>query len=89
MKGLIMSSAQVKIVPVHKDGLGKVLTVGDFVAAAHHNQLLLATVSKLNPKMVQIKKVGRGSKMNKYGQDLVILDPKDLTMYLLTNSHKV
>jgi hypothetical protein len=77
------------VFPLHKDALGKVISVGDFVATSNHNQLILATVTKLNPKMVQIKKVGRGSKINKYSQDLVILNQKDLTIYILSTSEKV
>lgn len=69
----------------HKDTLGKDLEVGDFVAFPQGNHLFLGTVTKLNPKMVQIKKVNRKYTINKYSLDLVKLDIKDLTIYLLSN----
>ena len=73
----------------HFDKLGKLITVGDYVAFPQNNSLTIGTVIKLNLKMVKIKKVNHKSSMystgeyNKYSNDLVILNGPDVTAYLL------
>lgn len=69
-----------KEIPEHRDLLGCVLSVGDYVAYPDSNTLKMGKIEKLNPKMVKIQ--GRWS-VNKYSKDTVKLDGPDLVMYLL------
>lgn len=75
----------------HKDRLGKIINVGDFVAYPVSNSLQLGCVIKLNNKMIKVSKVpkparGWGSEFNKYATDTVKLDEKEMTFYLLKHS---
>ena len=73
-------------IPEHKDLLGKTINLTDCVVFPYMNGLRIGTVTKLNPKMVQVKRVGSKNsygKYNKYSKDLVIVDSQDVTMYLL------
>ena len=73
----------------HLDKLGREIKLGDCVVAPNHNNLMIAKVIKLNPKMVKIKKFNTSQKSwntgeyNKYSSDLVILDGPEVTAYLL------
>ncbi len=73
-----------KEIPEHKDILGRVLAVGDYVAYPDSNGLRLGKLDKLNQKMVRVV-TGRQwrSTVNKYPIDTVKLDGPDLVMYLL------
>jgi hypothetical protein len=77
----------VKVIPEHRDRLGRLLKVGDCVAYPSSNSLMIGIVKKLNPKMVGVKPLknswGSG---NKYPNDIVLLDGPEVTMYLLKNS---
>ena len=68
----------------HRDILGRIINVGDFVAVSN-GCLFIATVIKLNPKMVKIKPLvnRRDWQMNKYPNEMVVLNPDDVLMYLL------
>jgi hypothetical protein len=70
-----------KPIPEHKDILGRVLNVGDYVAYPDSNRLLMGKIDKLNPKMIRIKDRWP---VQKYAKDTVKLEGPDLTMYLLT-----
>lgn len=75
----------------HNDKLGQPIAVGDCVAYPEANSLCVGTVTKLNPKMIKVVKVGAKSwyasqGTNKYPQDLVKLDGESVTMYLLKNT---
>jgi hypothetical protein len=70
-------------VPEHKDKLGRLLSVGEYVAYPDSNNLLLGTIIKLNPKMVKIKPLGRTWDINKYPDDTLKVEGPDLTWYLL------
>jgi|Wag4MinimDraft_6_1082665.scaffolds.fasta_scaffold280330_1 hypothetical protein len=74
-----------KEIPEHRDVLGNLINMGDCVAMPAGNSLRIGIVTKLNPKMVQVKRVGTKyeSKGNKYPMDLVVLNSQDVTMYLL------
>ena len=65
-----------KEIPVHKDKLGRVISVGDFVAYPSHNSLQFGKVMKLNNKMVgvipAISKRPIYNNTNKYPADLVL-----------------
>lgn len=80
-----------KEVPVHKDKLGRVINVGDFVAYPSYNSLEFGKVVKLNNKMVGVWPAVNPSKWrtkntNKYPEDLVRLDASDMTWYILKNT---
>ena len=79
-----------KTQPAHKDKLGKDIQLDDFVAYPYSNSLSFGRVIKLNNKMVKVVKVPAGrykdNGTNKYPHDMVKLDPKDMTWYLLKNS---
>ncbi len=78
-----------KEIPVHKDKLGREINVGDFVAYPDRNSLEFGKVMKLNNKMVGvvpcIAKYRQTRNTNKYPADMVRLDSKDMTWYLLIN----
>jgi hypothetical protein len=81
----------VKTPPEHKDKLGRLITVGDFVAYPSYNSLEFGRVVKLNAKMVGVWPAVNASKWrskntNKYPADLVRLDEKDMTWYILRNT---
>lgn len=73
-----------KQVPEHKDLLGRVLNVGDYVAYPDSNQLKIGKIDKLNTKMVRVttNKHWRPT-VNKYPADTTKLDGPDLTLFLL------
>jgi hypothetical protein len=72
----------------HQDKLGRDINVGDVVAVADHNNLMIATVTKLNPKMVKVARIPSRSnwEQNKYPSDMVVVPGADVTMYLLKSS---
>jgi hypothetical protein len=78
-----------KPTPIHLDKLGRWIEVGSCVAVAHHNSLAVATVVKLTPKMVKIKIANTATHAwysgvhNKYGDQMVVVDGPEVTMYLL------
>lgn len=78
-----------KPVPEHKDKLGRPLEVDDYVAYPSSNSLMFGRVIKLNNKMVKVVKVpaskytDNGS--NKYPYDMIKLEARDMTWYLLKN----
>jgi hypothetical protein len=75
---------------LHKDKLGRVINVGDFVAYPQRNSLEFGKVMKLNNKMVgvipAVSKYPVYGNTNKYPVDLVRLEPSDMTWYILKNS---
>lgn len=74
---------------IHKDCLGRELKVGDCVAVAHHNQLMVGTIKKINPKMIKVARVGsssRSSGYNKYASECALLEGPEVTMFLLKMS---
>ena len=78
-----------KPAPVHLDKLGREITEGACVAVAHHNALAVATVAKINPKTIRIKIANTTTHSwysghhNKYGDQMVVVDGPEVTMYLL------
>ena len=87
---MTLSKATPKSAPEFKDKLGRSINVGDFVAYPDRNSLEFGRVQKLNSKMIGVLpvlskyKVNRNT--NKYPSDLVRLDEKDMTWYILKNS---
>jgi hypothetical protein len=76
-----------KLIPEHKDRLGREITVGDCVAYPSNNSLYIGTVTKLHTKMIGVTAIGSKykSSSNKYPQEIVKLEGPDVTMYLLMN----
>jgi hypothetical protein len=85
-----MSQKQLKAPPEHRDKLGRVIHIDSYVAYPSHNSLAFGRVIKLNNKMIKVVKVPPGkykdSGSNKYPHDLVLLEDRDMTWYLLKNS---
>ena len=75
-----------KEIPQHNDLLGNPIALGNCVAYPYMNGLKIGIVIKLNPKMVQVKRVGSKNsygRINKYPTDMIVLNSQDVTMYLL------
>lgn len=79
-----------KQVPEHKDKLGRLLSVGDFVAYPVYNGLEFGKIMKINNKMIGvvpvIQKYKHNKNTNKYPDDIVRLEATDMSWYILKNS---
>lgn len=76
-----------KELPVHKDKLGRTISIGDFVAFPQSNALEVGKIVKLNPKMVKVLKLPKAKHdYNKYPIDVVRLDAGDMTWFMLKNT---
>lgn len=76
-----------KEIPTHKDKLGRVINIGDFVAFPQSNMLYVGKITKLNPKMVKVLSLPKSqSEYNKYPTDVVRLEASDMTWFMLKNS---
>ena len=75
-----------KEIPNHKDKLGRLIMVGDFVVFPDRNSLEVGVVKKLNPKMIGVGRIKSKYSQNKYPEDIVRLDGPEVSMYLLKNS---
>jgi len=70
----------------HNDILGQPIEVGDAVVYPSYNAMYIGLVTKLNNKMVKVKRVGssvRSQGQNKYPKDLAKVSGPEVTMYLL------
>ena len=75
-----------KQTPVHVDRIGKVIELGDMVAVADYNCLMLGKVTKINQKMIKVKRHPQGSRnyeKNKYPRESIKLDPDDVAIHIL------
>jgi hypothetical protein len=70
----------------HKDILGNTIKVGDTVVYPAHNNLKIASVVKLNPKMINVVAVGKTYPDRKYPTDLLVVDDPKISMYILKNA---
>ena len=75
----------------HRDRLGRLINVGDFVAAADNSRLSVGVICKLNPKMVQYKTIHTerywtDRRVNKYPNDVIVVEGPEVTFYILKNS---
>jgi hypothetical protein len=68
---------------LHKDILGNTIKVDDTVVYPSHNSLKIASVVKLNPKMINVVPVGSRHPDRKYPTDLLVIDDPKITMYML------
>jgi hypothetical protein len=73
-------------IPEHKDILGNVIKVGDTVVYPQRNALCVASVAKLNPKMVNVVAVGYSYPDRKYPSDILVVDDPKITMYMLKHT---
>lgn len=73
------------VIPEHTDILGQPLGVGDAVVFPSSNTMYVGMITKLNPKMVKVKRVGvkYAWEQNKYPSDLAKVSGSEVTMYLL------
>jgi hypothetical protein len=76
-----------KELPVHLDRIGRQVDVGDIIAVADFNGLMLARVIKLNKKMIKVqrfpKPYSNGKGRNKYAHDAIKLDQDDVAIHIL------
>jgi len=72
-----------KPIPEHRDKLGRVLSIGEYVAFPESNKLHFGTIVKINPKMLRIKALSKTWEVNKYPDDTVRIEGPDLIWYLL------
>jgi hypothetical protein len=68
---------------IHKDILGNTIKVDDTVVYPSHNSLRIATVKKINPKMINVVAVGNTWPDRKYPTDLLVVDDPKITLYML------
>ena len=82
--------AKTKVLPEHRDKLGRKLSLGDVVAYPRKNTLQIGKIVKLNPKMPTVLQLSNASKYDRehniYPTDMVLLDGADVTFYILKNS---
>jgi hypothetical protein len=71
---------------LHKDILGNPIKIDDVVVYPSHNNLRIATVKKINPKMINVVAVGRRVPDRKYPTDLLVVDDPKITMYMLKHT---
>jgi hypothetical protein len=76
-----------KVTPEHKDKLGRPINLDDCVVFPRSNSLYLGKVVKLNPKMIGVEELDNKKQWkysgNKYPQDCALVDPHDVTLYIL------
>ena len=57
----------------HRDVLGTSIKLGDYIAIAQNNNMEIAIVTKLGPKMVICRTIGgHGWESRKYSKDTII-----------------
>jgi hypothetical protein len=73
--------------PVHLDRIGRQVDVGDIVAVADFNGLMLARIVKLTKKMIKVQRYPNayrnGKGRNKYAHDAIKLDRDDVAIHIL------
>lgn len=79
-----------KETPVHKDRIGQVLKLEDYVVYPDRNHLSIGIVKKLNNKMIGVSKLVKNKRgyswssySNKYPEDCVIVDGARVTMIIM------
>lgn len=80
-----------KEIPVHRDKLGRKIELENFVCYPSSNSLDIGKVIRITPKMVLVSRIPDklrkwGGESRKYPSDLVLVEGKDVTMYILRNS---
>jgi hypothetical protein len=74
--------------PQHYDRIGRQVDVGDIVAVADFNGLMLAKITKLNKVMIKVQRFPNayrdGKGRNKYAHDAIKLDSEEVAIFLLS-----
>lgn len=80
-----------KELPTHKDRIGQLIKIEDYVVYPDHGHLAVGIVKKLNNKMIGVSKLVKSrsgyswSKYhNKYPDDCVIVDGARVTMLIMS-----
>lgn len=85
-----------KETPVHKDRIGQVLKLEDYVVYPDRNHLSIGLVKKLNNKMIGVSKLVKSNRgynwskySNKYPEDVVIVDGARVSMIIMAQGNEV
>ena len=71
----------------HNDIFGRLIQIGDVVAAPYWNKNLgIFSVVKITPKMIRLRMIGSKSEKTAYPVDVVKVDGPEVTMYILKNA---
>lgn len=75
----------------HRDHLGRIIKIGDFVVTVHNNNLSVGTVCRLHPKMIQYQTISdyhfwNNRKINQYPKDVVVIEGPEVSMFILKHS---
>lgn len=70
----------------HKDILGNAIREGDIVVYPARNTLRVATVKKINAKMINVVPVGYIWPDRKYPSDLLVVEDPRITLYMLKHN---
>lgn len=74
--------------PQHLDRMGEPVLQGSVVAYANSNKLSIGVVTKINPKMIRVRRVGsRGAATLKYSADCLVIDDARASFWLLKHSN--
>ena len=85
----------VKEQPVHKDRIGQIIKIDDYVVYPDNNHLTIGLVKKLNNKMIGISKLIKSKRgyswssyNNKYPEDVVIVEGSRVTMIIMAQGNE-
>jgi hypothetical protein len=80
-----MPTKKPKILPEHKDILGHELALGNYVAIARHNAMVVCSIRKMTPKQMRVLSIHdkRGDGWLVYPHDTVLLSGEDALAYVL------
>lgn len=74
-----------KDTPIHYDMLKKEITTGVYAVSFDNNSLKLFIVDKINPVMVRLR-ISKGSRtVQRYPQDLIIVDTEMVMLKILSD----
>lgn len=86
----MIKESKAKEIPVHKDRVGREISLEDYVVYPDRNHLSIGVVKKLNNKMVGVSKLVKNKRgysytkySNKYPEDLVVVEGSRVTMIIL------
>ena len=74
----------------HHDALGRPLAVGDCVVYPQGNILNFGVITKINPKLIGVTRIGDKGwciKRNKYPSELLKIEGPEVTIMLLKCGH--
>jgi len=74
-----------KDTPVHYDMLKKEITTGTYAVSFDNNSLKLFVVDKLNPIMVRLRHSKGSRTVQRYPQDLIIVDNEMVMLKILSD----